>query len=469
MSNATVLLIFVVIIVIATLACVKLALYLKNKAAKKKKIPLEEEILLLQNEIAILYEKKSTLDDETKDLQSLRKRENTINADIAALENSLQDIQKKIASVQNIEHEADEKIKDIRAKVDLYSRLDDYVEYGHYDMPQYLYETSDRYTMEIKGVREEQKTMIRDDTVIISNGDDDYPLGEKFFKKILAEQKKLMIRTFNIECDLLIEKVNPSNISRTLERIETIANNIEKSSADLRYGFNIDYIESKFEECNLQYQFTLKKREEQEEQKAIKEQMREEERARREYEKAIADAEKEEDLYQKMLEKAREALGTASEVDRAAAELRIQQLEEELKEAKEKAARAKSMAEQTRKGHVYVISNIGSFGENVYKIGLTRRLDPTERVKELGDASVPFSFDIHAMIYADDAPQLENALHKAFHEKRVNAVNLRKEFFTASLEEIKNMVYELVGEEAEFKTTILAEEYFQTKRLHGAQ
>lgn len=468
-SDIIALLVFVAIIVLITLLCVKLVVYIKDKKAKQKKLPLETEINELKEELAALYEVREKVDADTKDLQALRKRENSLKDDISILENKLKEINKKIGSVEGIEAAADERIKKIQAKVDLYSRIDDYVEFGHYDMPQYLYETSDRYAIEIKSIREEQKNMIRDDKVIISECDNIYPLEEKLFKKILSEQKKLMIRTFNIECDMLIEKVNPSNISRTLERIETIANNIEKSSVDLRYGFNIEYIESKMEECNLQYQYTLKKKEEQEEQKAIKEQMREEERARREYEKAIADAQKEEDMYQKMLDKAREALETANDTERAAAEIRIKQLEEELREAKEKAERAISMAQQTKKGHVYIISNIGSFGEDVYKIGLTRRLDPTERVKELGDASVPFSFDIHAMIYVDDAPALENTLHKAFHEERVNAVNLRKEFFKVSLDEIKSKVYELVGEEAEFKTTILADEYFQTKRLRGIQ
>ena len=233
----------------------------------------------------------------------------------------------------------------------------------------------------------------------------------------------------------------------------------------MRYGFNEQYISLKFEECRLQYEFLMKKKEEQEEQRAIREQMKEEERARREYEAAIAKAQKEEDLYQKMLDKARQALAQTSDADRQAAELRIQQLEEELAEAKAKAERAMSMAQQTKKGHVYVISNIGSFGENVYKIGLTRRLDPTERVRELGDASVPFSFDIHAMISSEDAPSLETALHRAFDDKRVNAVNMRKEFFKVGLEDIRKKVEEITGNEADFVTTILAEEYFQTKRL----
>ena len=275
------------------------------------------------------------------------------------------------------------------------------------------------------------------------------------------------MRSFNIECGLLIAKVNPGNLQRTLERIDGVATGLEKSGADLRYGFNTEYVKLKYQECRLQYQFALKKKEEQDEQRAIREQMREEERARREYEKAIEDASREEATYERLLEKARKALETVRAEEKQAAELRIRQLEEELAEARAKAQRAISMAQQTKKGYVYVISNIGSFGENVYKIGLTRRLDPRERVRELGDASVPFSFDIHALIASENAPALETALHKAFARQRVNAVNLRKEFFRVSLDDIRKKAEELTGRKSDFVMTILAEEYYQTKRMQG--
>ncbi|WP_036828944.1 GIY-YIG nuclease family protein, partial [Photobacterium sanctipauli] len=230
-------------------------------------------------------------------------------------------------------------------------------------------------------------------------------------------------------------------------------------------GFNIDYIDLKFEECKLQFQYTLKKQEEAAEQKLIKEQIREEQRAIKEYEKAIAEAEKEEKLYRQMLDKAREELSMATDADRLAMEQKIASLELQLKDAEAKEERAKSMAEQTRKGHVYVISNIGSFGEDVYKIGLTRRLEPMDRVKELGDASVPFPFDVHAMIYVDDAPSLEAALHREFHAQRVNSVNLRKEFFEVDLESIREAVEKIAGVDAEFKMTALAEDYYESLRL----
>jgi hypothetical protein len=119
------------------------------------------------------------------------------------------------------------------------------------------------------------------------------------------------------------------------------------------------------------------------------------------------------------------------------------------------------MAQQTKRGHVYIISNIGSFGEHVYKIGMTRRLEPIDRVKELGDASVPFHFDIHAMIFSDEAPTLENELHKAFANKKVNMVNYRKEFFKVTLDEIEQKAKE-IGLSAEFLRMPEANEYKET-------
>lgn len=123
--------------------------------------------------------------------------------------------------------------------------------------------------------------------------------------------------------------------------------------------------------------------------------------------------------------------------------------------------RAISRAQMTRSGHVYVISNVGSFGEDVYKIGMTRRLDPMDRVRELGDASVPFRFDVHAIIYSEDAPTLENKLHKKFHHRRVNYINHRREFFRVSLDEITKAVHEYHGE-IEFTLLAEADEYRKT-------
>lgn len=170
--------------------------------------------------------------------------------------------------------------------------------------------------------------------------------------------------------------------------------------------------------------------------------MREEEKAQREIEAALIKAQKEEEAYQKALEKARAEVQMAQGAAQSKLEAKIAELEARVAEAEVNKERAMSMAQQTRRGHVYVISNIESFGEDVYKIGMTRRLDPMDRVKELGDASVPFPFDVHTMIFCEDAPTLENTLHKKFDQMRLNLINPRKEFYRVSLDEIEKAVQE---------------------------
>jgi hypothetical protein len=203
--------------------------------------------------------------------------------------------------------------------------------------------------------------------------------------------------------------------------------------------------------------FELKEKEK-EEQRLIKEQIREEERARRDYEKAIKEAAKEEETLMKLMEKAKLQLQEASEQQKAEYEAKLIDLEKKLQEAEEKNQRALSMAQQTKSGHVYIISNIGSFGEDVYKIGMTRRLDPLDRVKELGDASVPFSFDVHSMIFSDDAPKLESELHKIFNKTQMNKVNSKKEFFKVNIKDIKNQI-ETMGIHAKWTMLAEAKEY----------
>lgn len=407
------------------------------------------------------------IDAETKQLQALKANADTLARFIKTAKKQAIDYKTTIASQKSKIDNQGKVLNDLMASLDLYSRLDEYTQVGHFEMPDYLYETSERFKVEIKAVRDKQKALIRDKAAVT------FPegieiRGEKAFdNRILNGQIKLLLASFNIKCDMLIGNVNPGNYPRILEQIEKQANTLEKSVADLNCGFSSEYVEIKMQECRLQYQFKLKKQEEQEEQRLIREQMREEERARREYEAAVRKAENEERVYEEMLEKARRELELVSDEERQAAEARIADLETQLADAEARGVRAKSLAEQTRRGHVYVISNIGSFGEGIYKIGLTRRLEPLDRVKELGDASVPFIFDVHAIIYSDDAPAMEAALHRKFNEHRVNAVNMRKEFFRVELDQIRKEVETISGGEADFKMTVVAEDYFETRRLRG--
>lgn len=268
-----------------------------------------------------------------------------------------------------------------------------------------------------------------------------------------------VIDAFNGKVDTILSTVKHDNYGILEQKIKDsfqVVNNLGQAFRNA--AITEEYLFSRLEELKWGVLVNELKLKEKEEQRLIKEQMREEERARREYEKAMKEAAKEEELLKKLMEKARKELSEANEQQKAKYEQQLSELADKLKAAEEKNQRALSLAQQTKAGHVYIISNIGSFGEDVYKIGMTRRLDPNDRVKELGDASVPFSFDIHAMIFSDDAPGLETELHKKFTDKQVNRVNSKKEFFKVSLKELKDEI-ESLGINAKWTITAEAKEY----------
>ncbi len=186
-------------------------------------------------------------------------------------------------------------------------------------------------------------------------------------------------------------------------------------------------------DLKAEYEKVVRAAFEREEQARIRAQIREEQKLEKEIERELKQLDRDRAAIQAALEKA-----LAETKDEHSKEVEL--LRARLAEAEEKAQRAVSRAQMTKSGHVYVISNIGSFGEGVFKIGMTRRLEPLDRVKELGDASVPFPFDVHMMIASDDAPALENPLHRTLHNLRLNKANPRKEFFRTEIEPIREIV-----------------------------
>ena len=246
------------------------------------------------------------------------------------------------------------------------------------------------------------------------------------------------------------------------ERITKSFEAINKLGGVMKISVTASYRDLKLAELRLKHEYEEKLHAEKEEQRHIREQMREDERAQRELEQAREEAEQEEKRYEKALEKARAEVIAAQgeEVDKL--NDRIKTLEGRLRLAQEQKERAISRAQVTRSGHVYIISNMGSFGERVMKIGLTRRLEPLERIRELSDASVPFGFDVHAILYSEDAPSLEAAFHQAFEEKRINLVNARKEFFGVTVDEIEefmrarglNVVLTKLAEARDYRQTL---------------
>ena len=276
-----------------------------------------------------------------------------------------------------------------------------------------------------------------------------------------------VIDAFNGKVDSLMAQVRHDNYGKLLQKLEdayNIVNNNGKAFRDAR--ITQTYYDLMVQQLKAAVIVQEIKRQDLDEQRRIREVMREEERVRQEYEKALKEAEKQEKILQKAMKEVEAKLANAVADEKQLYEEQIRELEAKLRESEEKGQRAISMAQQTKQGHVYIISNIGSSGEEIFKIGMTRRLEPLERVKELGDASVPFSFDVHAMIYAEDAPKLEKELHTRFFDKQLNKINPRKEFFRVPLTEIKQEI-EGLGLNTHWTMKAEALEYRESLQLSG--
>lgn len=276
---------------------------------------------------------------------------------------------------------------------------------------------------------------------------------------------RFVVDAFNGKVDAILSRLRNDNYGTLEQEIRDAFKVVNLNGEAFRNARILEpYLLARIEELRWGASVFELKRKEREEQRRIQEQIREEERARREYEKAMQDAAKEEAAIKRALEKAQAEMSHASDKEKAKYEQEMAQLQQRLAEAESKNQRAISMAQQTRSGNVYIISNVGSFGDDVLKIGMTRRLEPLDRVKELGDASVPFEFDVHAMIRSDDAPSLERELHGRFEEFRINKVNYRKEFFRIPLQYLREFVAEK-NLEATFTMTAEAREFRETQAL----
>ncbi len=333
-------------------------------------------------------------------------------------------------------------------------------EFGFYRR-RYEFDSSEQYKNTLDKVRSRQKEMIKSKTAATCDTEWTVQGSKTKGRKMINDKIKLLLRAFNGESDAAIAKVSYSNATSMEGRIERSYEQITKMGEVNQVRISRQYLELKLEELFLAHEYQLAKQEENEEKKRIKQQMKEEAKVEKEIEKAKQEAEQEELAKLNALEQARAELKEKEGQQTEKLGHLVAKLERELQEALDRKAKAIARAQLTKSGHVYVLSNIGSFGEGVYKIGMTRRLEPLERVKELGSASVPFLFDVHAMIFSKNAPELESKLHAYFDDRRVNFVNCRKEFFRVPLNEIHEAVSEIFGE-VTFATEPQADEYRQT-------
>lgn len=337
-------------------------------------------------------------------------------------------------------------------------------DFGLYE-PKYDFSNSEEYSEEIKKIRTKQKEMIKNKTAL--NWSDSWTLdGSKSKGRAMNnDNMKMYLRAFNNECDVLISKVKFNNFDKIEERIKKCVNALDKLNQRNKISMTKAYLSLKIDELHLVHEYNCKKQEEKEILKAA----REEEREKAKLQKEIIEARKKISKEQAHYEKAKEQLliqlanSPDSEVEDIKnkikeLDIKLEEIENNLKDIDYREANQKA-------GYVYIISNIGSFGEGVYKIGMTRRLDPQDRIDELGDASVPFKFDVHAMIFSEDAPKLEATLHHVFEKNKVNMINGRKEFFRVPLEEIEKVVKENHDKLIKFKEIPDAEQYRESLKI----
>lgn len=388
----------------------------------------------------------------------------SIEIEIEKKKKELSEIQLNFSSLNDRYIVSKSIFKELESEIDLYKNDLEYIELGIYD-PIFNYDTSDKYKEELTKIFTNQKQLIKEGNACVCNTNWHVGNSRKQGEIMTRRYINLTLRAFNGECDTLISKVKWNNVKRFEERINKAFNAINKLGQSSDVYLTNNYLQLKLDELHLAYELEQKKYQEKEEERAIREEQREEERAQREFENAAKEAELEEKRFQKALEMAQRELGLVSGEELEKLNIQIEQLQQRLKEANEAKERAISRAQETKSGHVYIISNIGSFGENIYKIGMTRRLDPLDRVRELGDASVPFRFDLHALIFTENAPELESLLQKEFDDRRLNKVNYRKEYFRVTLEEIDQVIKEKYEKEVEFIKIPEAQEYRETKSI----
>ena len=326
--------------------------------------------------------------------------------------------------------------------------------------PQFKFQTSEEYKLRLDACRDKQKQLIKDGIAVKANEGWTVNNSKSEGKKMVNDMKKLLLRSFNNECDSCVDNVKFNNMEVNEKRIEKSFEELNKLGRIMQANISDSYKKLKYEELYIAFEYQQKKQEEKEEQKRAREELREQQKLEQEIRQAREKIVKEKKHFVRAISDLESKLKeTTNDSERALVLEKLEEVKGQYSEL-EKEERVIDYREKNAKaGYVYIISNIGSLGENVYKIGMTRRLEPLDRIDELSDASVPFSFDVHALIFSENAPTLEAKLHEHFHKSRLNKLNSRKEFFKADIHEIEKVVKENYDKVVDVVKDAPAEQY----------
>ena len=439
---------------------------------KKKIVELEARLAQETRERARLQEFVDShggpqIWDQEKILEDLRRRAGEQEAELAAASARIeQRKQEEAAEVRRVAEqtraEEQRRTEELRADIDRLQREEaglqerlhpmrvqvklDEAGFTDYDNPA---KDSVGLGAELRDLRKDVQMAVRNYSAISSAEEITVPTTKAGRNKLSRDTAKLALTAFNSQVDTIIEGATARNYEAALGKIHRIADTIERLGASSSIRISPDYIEMRTRELLLAVQHLQAKQTERELERERKAELREQARAERELEAERERLEKEKQHYLNVLKVVQDT-GDQEETARLKEELVA--IEKGINDVEERTA-------NIRAGYVYVISNIGAFGDRMVKIGMTRRLDPMDRVRELGDASVPFGFDVHALFFSDDAVTLEADLHRRFASRRVNRINTRREFFYATPAEVRDALSQIAGNLLEFTDEPEAEQY----------
>lgn len=441
---------------------------------------MEAKIINLENEKSAL---ESLLTPEMKDLESLKKQIAESQVEFAhqkvtqeqhlkeQYDKYMSEISKQKSMILAYNDEINElnsNIKDLKKDIITFSDEILVQDFGLYE-PRYSFINADAYKAELTNIRNKQKAMIKDGSAV--SGSIDWQVNGSTVqgRKMIKDMQKLLLRAFNSECDEIISKVKYNNYDASVKKMERSFNAIAKLGVTMSISITSIYYDLKIQELRLALEYQIQKQREKEEKAELRAQQREEARLQKEIKEQRKNIDKERKHYEQALSNINKQISSSSDENIEELNKKKEEIIQSLSGIDTKIKDIDYREANQKAGYVYIISNIGSFGEGIYKIGMTRRLNPQERVDELGDASVPFKFDVHAMIFSEDAPALEAKLHRAFEDRKLNLVNQKREFFKVSLEEIKEVVKNNFDKTVEFIEVPDADQYRISLKLREEQ
>lgn len=455
---------------------------------KTQQAKLQQEIVLLQNqlketgalEVLGVQKKLAELEDKKtrtrQTIEGLIQREAAINSQIANAQNKLTGLLGEIAQSE----------KTLALNAGKVRQLQTTFKSMQYSITRYFdQEPASKEILDDKSSAEAEELLsttvkLKLHLMDIQELRKLYKQNSKIIQDLLAKYKdryttkanatiyRLMVIALEAELQNVLYNLSYSKLDKAIGDVKAITAKYQKIATDgnqsiastiTKFIGEIEYLF--IEAIKIEYEYYVQKERIKEEQKAIREQMRQEAAERKLLEEERKKVEQEESKYQTEIQNIQEQMATTTDATKVKQlEERIAKIQAQLDDVEKKKDKIINL-QNGKAGYIYVISNLGSFGENIFKVGMTRRLSPHERIDELGDASVPFRYDVHSLIFSDNAPELEYKLHRQLHNQRINKINLRKEFFRTNIDELEKLVYS-IEPSAEFNRTILAEQYYQS-------